>query len=69
MVGLGGLELRLHPYQQSGAHRYATLRFCRSRATVTGEGMRSNRLVLTGGGRVAMAPRKVAEHAAVTAKS
>jgi hypothetical protein len=34
------LNLRLHPYQQSGAYRYATLRFRRSCATVRGEVMR-----------------------------
>jgi hypothetical protein len=38
------LNLGPHPYQQSGAYRYATLRFCRSRATVGGEVMRSLRL-------------------------
>jgi hypothetical protein len=63
------LNQRPHPYQVSRAKRCANRRFPKSLATVTGEGMRSNRLALTGGGRVAMAPRKVAEHAAVTAKS
>jgi hypothetical protein len=36
------LNLRLHPYQQSRAYRCATLRFCRSHATVRGEVMRSS---------------------------
>jgi hypothetical protein len=34
------LNLRPHPYQQSRAHRYATLRSCRSRPTVSGQVMR-----------------------------
>ena len=34
------LNLRPHPYQQSRAHRYATLRFCWSLPTVEGEVMR-----------------------------
>jgi hypothetical protein len=35
------LNQRPHPYQQSRAERYAASRFCRSRATVGGEVMRS----------------------------
>jgi hypothetical protein len=35
------LNLRLHPYQQSSAYRYATLRFRRWCATVKGQVMRS----------------------------
>jgi hypothetical protein len=45
------LNLRLHPYQQSGAYRYATLRFRRSLPTVRGEVMRSNNLTRSGDGR------------------
>jgi hypothetical protein len=40
------LNLGPHPYQQSRAYRYATLRFCRSRVTVGGEVMRSSRRAL-----------------------
>ena len=35
------LNQRPHPYPQSRAYRCATLRFCRSLATVRGEVMRS----------------------------
>jgi len=37
------LNLRLHTYQQSGAYRCATLRFCRSCVTVRGEVMRCSK--------------------------
>jgi hypothetical protein len=37
------LNLGPHPYQQSGAYRYATLRCCRSCSTVRGQVMRCSR--------------------------
>jgi hypothetical protein len=43
------LNQRPHPYQQSRAHRYATLRFCWLLPTVEGEVMRSSNLIRTDG--------------------
>ena len=46
VVGCQDLNLGPHPYQQSGAHRYATRRFPRSLPTVEGEVMLSSRSVM-----------------------
>src|SRR4029453_597727 len=60
------LNLRLHPYQQSRAHRHATLRFPRSRVTVRGEVMRCSKVCAkSGSGRLArpaegLAPASIA---------
>jgi hypothetical protein len=50
------LNLRPHPYQQSRAYRCATLRFCRSRATVRGEVMRCSKGVSEGRLRPSSSP-------------
>jgi hypothetical protein len=55
------LNLRLHPYQQSRAYRYATLRFRRSLATVRGQVMRSNVPAQPAHGQDAAAAGRVGE--------